>query len=69
MRLPRLIIVAVLVVLLVILIVQNTEAVETKILFITITLPRAILLGVTLAVGWVAGLISAEILDRKPSGD
>jgi hypothetical protein len=49
--------------------VQNTEAVETKILFITITLPRAILLGVTLAVGWVAGLISAEILDRKPSGD
>ena len=69
MRLPRLIIVAVLVVLLVILIVQNTEAVETKILFITITLPRAILLGVTLAVGWVTGLISAEILDHKPSQD
>ena len=67
MRLPRLIVAAVLVVLLLILIVQNTESVETRILFITVTLPRAVLLGVTLVLGWLIGIITSEVIDRSSS--
>ena len=67
MRLPRLIVAAGLVVLLLILIVQNTESVETRILFITVTLPRAVLLGVTLVLGWLIGIITSEVIDRSSS--
>ena len=67
MRYPRLIVAAVLVVLLLILIVQNTESVETRILFITVTLPRAVLLGVTLVLGWLIGIITSEVIDRSSS--
>ena len=66
MRYPRLIVAAVLVVLLVILIVQNTESVETRILFISFTMPRAVLLGVTLVLGWLIGIITSEVIDRSP---
>jgi putative membrane protein len=64
MRTPRIIIVAVVAVLVLILIIQNTDAVETKLLFVTVTLPRAVLLGVTLVVGWLLGLITSEVIDR-----
>ena len=64
MRTPRILIAAVVVVLVLILIIQNTEAVDTRLLFVTVTLPRALLLGVTLVVGWLLGLITSEVIDR-----
>ncbi len=48
---------------------QNTEAVETKVLFTTITLPRVLLLILTFITGFIAGLITAsQVLgkSRKP---
>jgi uncharacterized integral membrane protein len=45
---------------------QNTEAVETKFLLATITLPRVILLLLTFTLGFVGGLITASFILRKP---
>lgn len=42
-------------VLVVIVIFQNTESVQTKILFVSISMPRILLLFATLAVGFVLG--------------
>jgi lipopolysaccharide assembly protein A len=39
-----------------IIIAQNTAAVETKILFMTLTMPRAALLAVTLLIGVAIGI-------------
>ncbi len=39
-----------------IIIAQNTTVVETKILFVTIAMPRAALLAVTLLIGIVTGI-------------
>jgi uncharacterized integral membrane protein len=49
---------------------QNTEAVQTKLLFTTITMPRVLLLILTFIAGFVAGLITAsQVLgkSRKPT--
>jgi uncharacterized integral membrane protein len=49
---------------------QNTEAVETKLLFATITMPRVLLLILTFMSGFIVGLIAAsQILgrSRKPT--
>jgi uncharacterized integral membrane protein len=35
---------------------QNTQAVETKLLFLTTTMPKALLLIITLLVGFALGL-------------
>ena len=60
-------IVAVVVVLLLVLIVvlQNTQSVETKVLFMTITMPRAFLLFLTFLLGFVLGSVSALIFSQK----
>lgn len=42
-----------------ILLFQNRADVDTRILFVTITMPRAVLLVVMLAVGFVLGLLTA----------
>ena len=42
-----------------IVILQNTQPVETRILFIKITMPNAILLGLALLVGVVIGILMA----------
>jgi putative membrane protein len=60
----------VLAVLSLIVILQNTAPVETKILFMTITMPRAGLLAVTLLIGVVSGILltlgwSAKRTKRK----
>jgi len=45
---------------------QNTEAVETKLLFATITMPRVLLLILTFLSGFIVGLIAAsQILGRS----
>jgi uncharacterized integral membrane protein len=39
---------------------QNTEAVETKILFTAVTMPRVVLLIVTFVAGFIVGLATAS---------
>lgn len=46
---------------------QNTEAVETKFLLATITLPRVLLLLLTFTLGFVGGLITASFILKKPA--
>jgi lipopolysaccharide assembly protein A len=46
-----------LLVLIVVVILQNTEAVETRFLFMTVTMPRAALLAITLLIGVAAGML------------
>ena len=40
-----------------IIILQNTEPVETRLLFMSITMPRAALLAMTLLIGVAAGIL------------
>ena len=51
-----------------ILVLQNTEPVATRLLFMTVTMPRALLLVITSALGFAGGVIVAEIL-RSRGGD
>lgn len=62
----RVIVVAVLAILSLVLVLQNTEAVETRILFATIEMPRAILLAITFLLGIIVGLLIPFL--RKRSG-
>ena len=61
----KVIIIIVISVLAFIIFLQNTESVETKILFMNVAMPRAILLISTFLVGFVAGLITTSMLLRK----
>jgi uncharacterized integral membrane protein len=49
-----------------IVVLQNTEAVNTKILFLTVTMPGAALLCGTLLIGFALGVVAAGWLVRKP---
>ena len=63
----KLIVALSLVALVIIVILQNTQPVETKFLFMTLTMPRAALLGITLLVGIAVGmLVSLGLVVRKP---
>jgi len=44
---------------------QNTQPVETKLLFITFTMPRAALLAITMLVGVAVGILVSVILSTK----
>jgi len=61
-------IIAIIIILLLALIVslQNTQAVETKLLFLTITMPRVLLLMLTFIMGFIGGLITTSYILRKP---
>ncbi|HUW20057.1 MAG TPA: LapA family protein [Sedimentisphaerales bacterium] len=48
-----------------IIVLQNTQMVETRLLFFTIAMPRALLLIVTFLVGFAMGVISASLLTGK----
>jgi len=50
----------------VILILQNTEEVSTKILFATVSMPRAVLLLVTGGIGFLAGLLVRGGRRKRP---
>ena len=66
----KLIVFLVLVVLAIVVVLQNTEAVETRLLFATITMPRALLLFTTTIIGFAAGVLVARSLSKKrKSGD
>jgi uncharacterized integral membrane protein len=63
----KLITIAIVAVLTVIIVFQNTDAVDTKILFLTITMPRAALLFGTLVIGFVIGLLTASHFAALPA--
>jgi uncharacterized integral membrane protein len=65
MKKVKLIAIIVISVLAFIIFLQNTESVETRILFMKVAMPRAILLISTFLVGFVAGLITTSLLLRK----
>ncbi len=49
----------------VIIILQNTEPVETKLLFLSIVMPRAILLMGTTLIGFALGILVSFFFQRK----
>lgn len=59
--------VVVIVLLVIIIILQNTQAVETKLLFMTITMPRALLLILTFLVGFVGGVFFLNYFQNRSS--
>ena len=65
----KIIVIAIVAVLTLIVVLQNTESVETKILFIKIGMPRAALLFVTAMVGFVLGIfVAGRLLWKKRDG-
>ena len=65
MKKLKLVAALVLALLVIILILQNTESTETHFLFITVTMPRAVLLLLTTLVGFALGVLTSLILGRK----
>lgn len=63
----KIVLITVVVSLAVVVALQNTQQVETKFLFTSITMPRVLLLLSTLALGFVIGFITAGLLRRKPN--
>lgn len=63
----KLILAIVLVVLTVIVVLQNTAPVETRILFMTLEMPRAALLALTLLIGMLAGCLLTLVAIRRGS--
>lgn len=63
----KLAVAAVVAILVIIVIFQNTEIVQTRLLFITVSMPRALLLIVTLLLGVLLGLMTAVRIRRKPN--
>ena len=55
----KIVAIAVLALVVVIMVLQNTQAVETKLLFLTVTLPNAALLFGTLIIGFAIGVLTA----------
>jgi uncharacterized integral membrane protein len=64
MKRLRTLVIALVAVLVIIVVLQNTQSVETRILFVTLAMPRAVLLFVTLLVGFVLGLVAANWCGR-----
>lgn len=56
-----------LIVLVLVVIVQNTAPVETRLLFVTITMPRAALLAITMLIGVATGMLVAFGLAKRYS--
>lgn len=51
--------------LIIVIIFQNMGDVETKILFVDVTMPKAVLLVITFLIGEAAGLMTAVIYSGK----
>ena len=50
-------------------VLQNTQLVETKFLFVTVTMPRAALLGFAMLIGVAIGILVSFVLVARKSGD
>ena len=66
MKKAKVILIIVILLLALIVFLQNTKAVETKLLFMTITMPRVLLLMLTFVMGFIGGLIAASYILRSP---
>ncbi len=62
----KIVLAAVLAIVLFVVILQNTETVETRLLFVSIAMPRAALLFLMLLIGFVIGLLAAFSFSRRP---
>ena len=67
MKKAKVVVIIIILLLALIVFLQNTNAVETKLLFMTITMPRVLLLMLTFIMGFIGGLIAASYILRKPS--
>ncbi len=68
MQRVKLIAALVMTVLVIVVVLQNTAPVETRLLFVTVEMPRAALLGLTLLVGIAIGmLIALGLSHRRPA--
>lgn len=65
----KIVLVAVLAVLVVIVVLQNTQPVETKLLFVTISMPNAAMLFLTFAAGVVVGMLGPWRWFRRKKRD
>lgn len=66
MQKARLIGMATLALLVIIIVLQNTDSVETKLLFLKLEMPRAALLFGTLIIGFALGILTAgRLVARK----
>ncbi len=65
MKKVKIILIVIISVLALIVFLQNTEAVQTRFLFMSVTMPRALLLLLTFLMGFIAGLITTSIILRK----
>ncbi len=58
------------IILLLIIVLQNTESVETRLLFISVVMPRAALLSLTFILGLLVGLgLSLEMFKGKDKSE
>lgn len=67
MRQIRLILAVVFAVLIVVVALQNTESVDTRLLFATVTMPRAVLLFTAMALGFGSGVLASLYWLRSSS--
>ncbi len=67
MKRIKLVSAAALLVLLIVVLAQNTETVETRLLFATLIMPRALLLLLTLSSGVAIGLLLGSRIGRPPA--
>ena len=65
LRTAKILTIVTLAIVILIVVLQNTEAVETKVLFMSITMPRAALLFGTLIAGFVIGLLCATRIGTR----
>jgi len=49
----------------IVIVLQNRESVETQLLFVTVSMPRAVLLFIMLLIGFVSGIFASMIFARK----
>jgi len=57
----------VLILIAVVIVLQNTEMVETRLLFFSLTMPRAVLLLVATTIGFALGLVVSLLVAKKNS--
>jgi len=65
MKKAKLAVVVVFSILAVVIVLQNTEVTQTRILFMTVQMSRALLLILTFALGFVAGILGTSLSMRK----
>ncbi len=61
----KLIALLILAVIAIVLILQNTQAVVTRLLFVTVSMPLAALLAMTLLVGFAGGVLTAMMVGKR----